>query len=71
MHKMFHTGDIAFAKEKYPYVASFIQNVIRSSDVADEILSTGGMMQYVAQSDKQTFHYWYRGRPGNRAEGIT
>ncbi|HOI72328.1 MAG TPA: quinolinate synthase NadA [Methanobacterium sp.] len=57
VHKMFHTGDIAFAKEKYPDAVLLVHPECDQEvqDVADEILSTGGMMQYVAQSDKQTF----------------
>ena len=57
VHKMFHTGDIAFAKEKHPDAVLLVHPECDQEvqDVADEILSTGGMMQYVAQSDKQTF----------------
>jgi quinolinate synthase len=57
VHKMFHTGDIAFAREKYPDAVLLVHPECDQEvqDEADEILSTGGMMRYVAQSDKQIF----------------
>lgn len=57
VHKMFHTGDIAFMREKYPDAVLMVHPECdrEVQDAADEILSTGGMMSYVARSDKETF----------------
>ncbi|MDD1774912.1 MAG: quinolinate synthase NadA [Methanobacterium sp.] len=57
VHKMFHTGDIAFMREKYPDAVLLVHPECDQEvqDEADEILSTGGMMSYVAQSDLKTF----------------
>lgn len=57
VHKMFHTGDIAFAREKYPDAVLLVHPECDQEvqDEADEILSTGGMMRYVAQSNRQIF----------------
>jgi quinolinate synthase len=57
VHKMFHTGDIAFMREKYPDALLLVHPECDQEvqDQADEILSTGGMMSYVAQSDQETF----------------
>ena len=57
VHKMFHTGDIAFVREKYPDAVLLVHPECDQEvqDEADEILSTGGMMSYVAQSDRDIF----------------
>jgi quinolinate synthase len=57
VHKMFHTGDVAFAREKYPDAVLLVHPECDQDvqDEADEVLSTGGMMSYVAQSDSRTF----------------
>ena len=57
VHKMFHTGDIAFMREKYPDAVLLAHPECDQEvqDEADEILSTGGMMSYVAQSDRDIF----------------
>ncbi|MDR1722149.1 MAG: quinolinate synthase NadA [Methanobrevibacter sp.] len=56
VHKMFHEGDFAFKKEKYPNAKLIIHPECDShlQDMADAVLSTGGMMNYVKDSkDKQ------------------
>jgi quinolinate synthase len=57
VHKMFHTGDIIFMREKYPDAVLLVHPECDQEvqDEADEILSTGGMMSYVAHSDLETF----------------
>lgn len=57
VHKMFHTGDIAFMRDKYPDAVLMVHPECdrEVQDAADEILSTGGMMSYVARSDRETF----------------
>lgn len=57
VHKMFHTGDIAFMREKYPNAVLMVHPECDKEvqDEADQVLSTGGMMQYVSQSDEKTF----------------
>lgn len=57
VHKMFHTGDIYFMREKYPDAILLVHPEcdVEVQVEADEVLSTGGMISYVAQSDRQTF----------------
>jgi len=57
VHKLFHTGDITFMREKYPDALLLVHPECDQEvrDEADEILSTGGMMSYVAQSDREFF----------------
>jgi len=57
VHKMFHTGDVAFAREKYPDAVLVVHPEcdLEVQDEADDVLSTGGMMRYVSESDRQTF----------------
>ncbi|HTX61083.1 MAG TPA: quinolinate synthase [Methanobacterium sp.] len=57
VHKMFHTGDIVFMREKYPDAVLLVHPECDQEvqDAADEILSTGGMMSFVAQSEKELF----------------
>jgi quinolinate synthase len=57
VHKMFHTGDVVFMREKYPDAVLLVHPECdpEVQDVADEVLSTGGMMNYVAQSERKTF----------------
>jgi quinolinate synthase len=57
VHKMFHTGDVVFMREKYPDAVLLVHPECdpEVQDDADEVLSTGGMMNYVAQSERKTF----------------
>lgn len=57
VHKMFHIGDIAFIREKYPEAVLLVHPEcdMEVQEEADEVLSTGGMLRYVSQSDEQTF----------------
>lgn len=57
VHKMFHVGDVVFKKEKYPN-AEVIVHPECSKDVqelADKVLSTGGMINQVKNSDSNEF----------------
>lgn len=57
VHKMFHTGDTAFTRQKYPDAVLLVHPECDQEvqDEADAVLSTGGMMRYVSQSNKDTF----------------
>lgn len=57
VHKMFHTGDITFIREKYPAAVLLVHPEcdMEVQEEADEVLSTGGMLRYVSQSDEETF----------------
>jgi len=57
VHKMFHTGDIAFKKEKYPNAELIVHPECNMDvqDQADYVLSTGGMMSEVKNSPKEEF----------------
>lgn len=57
VHKMFHKGDIAFAKEKYPNAQIIVHPEcdIEVQDFADAVLSTGGMISYVKESSDNEF----------------
>lgn len=57
VHKMFHKGDIYFMREKYPDAVLLVHPECdpEVQEEADEVLSTGGMIRFVSQSDKQTF----------------
>ncbi len=57
VHKMFHEGDIYFLRENYPDAVLLVHPECdpEVQDEADEVLSTGGMIRYVAQSKAQTF----------------
>lgn len=57
VHKMFHEGDIYFLREKHPDAVLLVHPECdpEVQEEADEVLSTGGMIRYVAQSDRQTF----------------
>lgn len=56
VHKMFHKGDIIM-REKYPDAVLLVHPEcdVEMQAEADEVLSTGGMISYVAKSDLQTF----------------
>lgn len=57
VHKMFNQGDVYFLREKYPDAVVLVHPECDQEvqEEADEVLSTGGMIRYVAQSDKETF----------------
>jgi quinolinate synthase len=57
VHKMFHEGDIHFLREKYPDAVVLVHPESDSEVqvMADEVLSTGGMIRFVSQSDRQIF----------------
>lgn len=57
VHKMFHKGDIYFLMDKYPDAVVLVHPECDQEvqDEADQVLSTGGMTRYVAQSDRETF----------------
>lgn len=57
VHKMFNLGDLIFLREKYPK-AEILAHPECDPEVqkfADEVLSTGGMIRHVAQSNGKTF----------------
>jgi quinolinate synthase len=57
VHKMFHEGDIYFLRENYPDAVLLVHPECdpEVQDEADEVLSTGGMIRYVVESNKETF----------------
>lgn len=56
VHKMF-TGEIFFLREKYPDAEILVHPECNPEiqEMADYVLSTGGMMKHVAESSKDTF----------------
>jgi quinolinate synthase len=57
VHKMFTTKDVEMMREKFPN-AEILAHPECNADVqllADKVLSTGGMVKYVSQSDNDTF----------------
>lgn len=57
VHRMFNEADVAVAREEYPD-AEILVHPESDSEVqkkADHILSTGGMMRHVADSESKTF----------------
>jgi quinolinate synthase len=57
VHKMFNLGDLYFLREKYPDADILVHPECdpEVQEYADYILSTGGMMRHVAESNKKTF----------------
>ncbi|KZX12020.1 quinolinate synthase NadA [Methanobrevibacter filiformis] len=57
VHKMFHMGDIAFKKEEYPNaeIIAHPECNIEVQNVADAVLSTGGMLSQVKDSNSKEF----------------
>ena len=57
VHKMFNLGDLYFLREKYPDADILVHPECdpEVQEYADYILSTGGMIKHVAESDKKTF----------------
>lgn len=57
VHKMFHKGDIAFTKEKYPNAEVIVHPEcnMEVQSLADHVLSTGGMISHAKESDNNEF----------------
>jgi quinolinate synthase len=57
VHKMFNLGDLYFLREKYPDADILVHPECdpEVQEYADYILSTGGMIKHVAESNKQIF----------------
>lgn len=57
VHKLFHVEDIELKRSEYPH-AEILCHPECNMDVqeaCDKVLSTGGMLKYIAQSDKEEF----------------
>ncbi|EKQ52502.1 MAG: quinolinate synthetase [Methanobacterium sp. Maddingley MBC34] len=57
VHKMFNTADITFSRENYPDAEVLVHPECDAEvqEMADQILSTGGMIRQVAESTSKTF----------------
>lgn len=57
MHKMFQPTDIMVMKKKYPEAEVLVHPECNPElqEIADQVLSTGGMVNYVASSPWKTF----------------
>ena len=57
VHKMFHEGDIAFAKEKHPNAEVIVHPECNMpvQSLADYVLSTGGMISRAKESNSNEF----------------
>lgn len=57
VHKMFNLGDLYFLREKYPDADILVHPECdpEVQEYADYILSTGGMIRHVDESNKETF----------------
>lgn len=57
VHKMFQPSDIMLMKEKYPGAEVLVHPECNPElhNMTEHVLSTGGMMRYVASSDADTF----------------
>jgi len=57
VHKMFQPSDILLMREKYPDAEILVHPECNPElqEMADQVLSTGGMMRHVASSDHHTF----------------
>jgi len=57
VHKMFNLGDLYFLREKYPNADILVHPECdpEVQEYADYILSTGGMIKHVAESNKKIF----------------
>jgi quinolinate synthase len=57
VHKMFNLGDLYFLREKYPDADILVHPECdpEVQEYADYILSTGGMIKHVSESNKKTF----------------
>jgi len=57
VHKMFHIGDVVFKKEKYPNAELIVHPECNMDvqELADHVLSTGGMLNQIKNSDSEEF----------------
>ena len=57
VHKMFNPGDVAFKKEEHPNAEVLVhpESNIDVQEAADLVLSTGDMLKYIKESDKDEF----------------
>jgi len=57
VHKMFHIGDVTFKKEKYPNAELIVHPECNMDvqELADHVLSTGGMINQVKNSESEEF----------------
>jgi quinolinate synthase len=57
VHKMFNEADITFKKEQYPHAEVLVHPEcnIELQEMADAVLSTGGMINYVKNSKNKQF----------------
>ncbi|MDR2829524.1 MAG: quinolinate synthase NadA [Methanobrevibacter sp.] len=57
VHKMFNIGDITFKKEKYPNAEILVhpEADMEVQDMADAVLSTGGMISHLKNSKNKEF----------------
>lgn len=57
VHKMFNAGDIAFKKEEHPNAEVIVhpESNIEVQKAADLVLSTGGMLKHIKESNKKEF----------------
>ena len=57
VHKMFNLGDLYFLREKYPDADILVHPECdpEVQEYADYIMSTGGMIKHVSESNKKTF----------------
>ena len=57
VHKLFHVEDIELKREEYPnaIIICHPECNIDVQEACDEVLSTGGMLRYIAESDAEEF----------------
>lgn len=57
VHKLFHVEDVELKREEYPnaIIICHPECNIDVQQACDEVLSTGGMMRYIAESDAEEF----------------
>jgi len=57
VHKMFNQEDVTFSRKNYPDAEILVHPEcdIEVQELADQVLSTGGMMRHVAESSKKNF----------------
>ena len=57
VHKLFHVEDVELKREEYPnaIIICHPECNIEVQQACDEVLSTGGMMRYIAESDAEEF----------------
>ena len=57
VHKLFHIEDVELKREKYPNATIICHPEcnIEVQEACDEVLSTGGMLRFIAESDEEEF----------------